>query len=250
MKIETLASIRREAKKYGVNTLLTIGGNAKIVKGDKKGIYLTAIQHLAPADESGYNTCPFASPGCKAACLYASGRAELFPMIKEVRIARTKLFFEHRALYKNLLYAEIDAFIRKAKRKGVKPAIRLNGTSDIVWERVFPDMFVKYSQVVFYDYTKIAARFRNNNAIAWNKPKNYYLLFSRSEINDKQVDKVLKWGGNVAVVFNTLPNKYKSKKVINGDETDIRFQDKKGVIVGLKAKGKAKKDSSGFVVQV
>ena len=245
-KVDTLASLRREAKTYGVNTLLTIGGNAKIIKGDKKGVYLTAIQHLAPSDESGYNTCPFASPGCKESCLYASGRAEVYPMIKEARINRTKLFFENKDLYKRLLYAEIESFIRKAARKKVKPAIRLNGTSDIVWEKVFPDMFVKYSNVIFYDYTKIAMRFKQK----WRMPKNYYLLFSRSEINDKEVNQVLKWGGNVAVVFKKMPKKYKGKKVINGDKTDIRFQDKENVIVGLKAKGKAKVDTSGFVVSV
>ena len=38
--------------------------------------------------------------------------------------------------------------------------------------------------------------------------------------------------------------------VINGDKTDMRFKDPVGVIVGLKAKGKARKDTSGFVIDV
>ena len=106
-------------------------------------------------------------------------------------------------------------------------------------------MFRRYPKAIFYDYTKIAKRFNPN----WKLPKNYYLLFSRSEINNRDCSQVLKWGGNVAAVFNKLPDKYLNRKVINGDETDIRFQDKKGVIVGLSAKGAAKKDTSGFVVQ-
>lgn len=238
MKVESLAGLRRQAKQYGVNTLITVGGNTKIIKGDKKGVYLTAIMHLAPSNESGYNVCPFASDGCKAACLYTAGLAQAYPTIKESRIARTKLFFEHRDLFTSLLFAEIDAFIRKTERKGVKPAIRLNGTSDIVWERILPEVFTNYPSVIFYDYTKIAARFRNLSRM----PKNYYLLFSRSENNDRAVKRVLRQGGNVAVVFKKIPREYLGKKVINGDKT--------GRIIGLNAKGKAKKDMSGFVVAV
>lgn len=243
--METLKELRRQARKYGVVSLLTIGGNAKIVKGDRKGKYLTAIQHLAPADLSGYNVCPFASEGCKAACLNSAGRGR-FDSVQIPRINRTKLFFKHRELYKKLLYKEIESFLAKCKKQKVKPAIRLNGTSDIVWEKVFPDMHSKFSSVMFYDYTKIPSRFRKR----WKLPSNYYLLFSRSESNDRAVKKVLKQGGNVAAVFNRLPKEYKGHKVINGDNTDLRFNDGQGVIVGLSAKGEAKKDKSGFVVKL
>lgn len=240
---ESLVKLSRLARRYGVLKLLTVGGNTKIRKSDKGGKYLTAIMHFAPANVSGFNVCPKASPGCKSACLFSAGRG-VFQNVYKSRVNRTKLFARNPNLFKRLLYAEIDSFIRKCDKKGVKPAIRLNGTSDIVWEKVLPDMFRCYPSVQFYDYTKIAKRFSPK----WKLPKNYYLLFSRSEINDKDCRQVLKWGGNVAVVFNNAPKRYIGRKVINGDNTDLRFKDRKGLIVGLTAKGKAKKDTSGFVV--
>ena len=81
-------------------------------------------------------------------------------------------------------------------------------------------------------------------------PSNYHLTFSRSENNDKKCEMVLLMGGNVAVVFrNQLPKTWKGFEVVNGDETDLRFLDKKGVVVGLIEKGMAKKDATGFVVE-
>ena len=79
-------------------------------------------------------------------------------------------------------------------------------------------------------------------------PSNYHLTFSRSETNDKLCEMVLEMKGNVAVVFrNQLPETWKGYEVINGDENDLRFLDKQGVVVGLIEKGMAKKDETGFV---
>lgn len=127
-----------------------------------------------------------------------------------------------------------------------KIAFRLNVLSDLPWYNIV-DM-EKHSDISFYDYTpnlKRMIQFLNGEL-----PKNYHLTFSRKENNQAQCELVLAMGGNVAVVFDKLPQTYLGKPVIDGDETDLRFLDPKGVIVGLKAKGKAKNDTSGFVVKV
>jgi len=221
--------------------LLTTG-NPKILKGTEQG-YLTSILHLSPSTISGYNTCPSASVGCKAACLNTAGRGR-FTAIQEARIRKTKWFFEHRSVFMQQLVKDIEAAIRKADRMGMTPVFRLNGTSDIRWEKVsvpgFRNIMERFPNRQFYDYTKL-----QNRKV---KALNYHLTFSRSEENYGQVDHMMKQGYNVAIVFNNLPAVYNGYKVIDGTETDLRFLDEKGVIVGLLAKGKAKKDTSGFTI--
>ncbi len=221
----------------------------KTIKSDKSGKgYLTGIMYLAPHKLSGRNTCPNASPGCIAACLNTAGRGRM-NSVQTARVNKTNFYFDNRAAFKSQLFEEIKAFQRKCIKLGVNAAIRLNGTSDIPWEGIFPDMFSTFSGVQFYDYTKSYRRALLSVLNAGNWPKNYHLTFSRSECNDKQVVGVLAAGGSVAVVFDKkqLPIDYCGFPVYNADETDLRFLDKPGV-QGLYAKGKAKKDSSGFVV--
>lgn len=216
-------------------------GNTKTVKGEKKG-YMTFIMHLAPSRLSGYQTCPMASQGCAAACLNTAGRGR-FTKTQEARIKKTRWFFEDRESFMGQLVKDIGAAIRKAGREGFIPTIRLNGTSDIRWETVrYWDrtIFEWFPNVQFYDYTKIPNR--------TNIPSNYHLTFSRSEENDNNAEAMLAAGMNVAVVFKSLPLTHFGYPVISGDETDLRFLDPKNVVVGLTAKGKAKLDSSGFVV--
>jgi hypothetical protein len=129
--------------------------------------------------------------------------------------------------------------IKQAEKKGLTPAFRLNGTSDISWEKY--GIIEEFPNVQFYDYTKV----RNRKV---SHLKNYHLTFSKADGNDSDVEKVVSQGMNVAAVFTKVPETYLGRKVINGDETDLRFLDEKNVIVGLKAKGKAKKDTTGFVV--
>jgi hypothetical protein len=129
--------------------------------------------------------------------------------------------------------------------------VRLNGTSDIAWERVDPDLFQLFSGVQFYDYTKSPQRMRNY--LTGLLPENYHLTFSRTESNEPECSKVLARGGNVAVCFATLPPlgiEYLGAPVVNGDAHDLRFQDRSGVVVGLTAKGRAKHDRTGFTVRV
>jgi hypothetical protein len=219
-------------------------GNPKLMKGEKKG-YLSFVLHLAPADVSGYNTCPKATAGCKKACLNTAGRGGIFKkgettnVIQQARIRKTKDFFENREQFLQDLRKDITLAIKQAEKKGLTPAFRLNGTSDISWEKY--GIIEEFPNVQFYDYTKV----RNRKV---SHLKNYHLTFSKADGNDSDVEKVVSQGMNVAAVFVKVPETYLGRKVINGDETDLRFLDEKNVIVGLKAKGKAKKDTTGFVV--
>jgi hypothetical protein len=230
-------------------SLLTVG-NPKLMKGLKKG-YLSSVLHLAPADLSGKNTCPKATAGCKAACLNTAGRGGIFKkgettnVIQKARIRKTISFFEDREQFMFDLVKEITNTIKKAKKLSLIPVFRLNGTSDLSWEKYEvadgKNIFEMFPEVQFYDYTKVLGR----------KVKhipNYHLTFSKADGNDMDVRIAASNGMNVAAVFHKLPENYIGRPVINGDETDLRFLDPKGVIVGLKAKGKAKKDTSGFVI--
>jgi hypothetical protein len=242
--------------------LLTIG-NPKTLKGEKQG-YITAVLHLAPASTSGFNVCPMATQGCKAGCLNTAGRGGIASgnatfesaegalpdnAIQKARIARTKRFFADREAFMAQLVTEIYAFVSKAKRDGLIPCVRLNGTSDIRWERIpcngLENIMAEFPAVQFYDYTKLA----NRKGV----PSNYHLTFSLAEDNDAHAASVLAAGGNVAVVYRdkALPQTYAisgvMRTVVSGDDSDLRFLDQRGVIVGLYAKGKAKKDTLGFV---
>jgi hypothetical protein len=223
--------------------------NPKIQKGTKLG-YLSFILHLAPADLSGRNTCPKATAGCKAACLNTAGRGGMFKRgentntIQRARIRKTEYFFEARDYFMQDLYEDIKRAIRYAERKGLTPVFRLNGTSDLSWEKYTigdQNIFELFPNVQFYDYTKVLGR-------KTAKYPNYHLTFSAADGNDKDVEQAIQQGMNVTVVFDKIPAEYKGKEVFNADDTDLRFLDPKGVVLGLKAKGRAKKDTTGFVV--
>jgi len=229
------------------NKLLNIDQNFKTAKGQAFG-YMTGILHLASSIESGYNTCAFASAGCAAACLFRSGNSLMFKCVNADRIAKTKLLFEHRAEFMAQLEKDIEGGLRKAEREDKEFVVRLNGTSDLLVETW--GLMEKFPNTKFYDYTKNPIRM--NKFMAGKMPKNYHLTFSLSETNKVLVQGVMAGGGNVAMVFRTrdkekLPKTYMGKKVISGDKNDLRFLDPKGVIVGLTMKGRAQRDTSGFI---
>jgi len=217
--------------------------NPKIQKGTKMG-YLSFILHLAPADRSGYEVCPKRTAGCTLACLNTSGQGGMFKKghttnpVQEARKRRTKYFFENRAAFLKDLEEDIQAGIKQAAKKGLTPVFRLNGTSDLSWEKY--GIIQKFPNVQFYDYTKVLGR-------KVSHLPNYHLTFSAAESNHADVAKAIEQGMNVAVVFDQLPSTYMGKEVYNADDTDLRFLDPAGVVCGLKAKGPAKKDTSGFV---
>ena len=238
-------------------TLLTVSNDTKTVKGETLGV-LTGILYLAPSDVSGYQTCANATPGCRAACLFTAGRARIFDTIPAARIRKTVMFFEQRVLFMALLAKDIMALVRKARRENMVPAVRLNGTSDIPWEKIkvvvdgveYRNIMVAFPMVQFYDYTKILGR---KDAMAL---PNYHLTFSLAENNDSDAMEALTQGYNVAVVFNlkkkqNKPVTWRGYPVIDGDESDVRFYDPDGGhIVALTAKGDAIGDTSGFVREV
>ena len=215
--------------------------NTKTLKGEKYG-YKTYILHLAPSLISGFQTCPKASAGCAAACLNKAGMGA-FSNVQLARINRTKMFFQERDVFMTQLANEIRRAVKKAKKEGLQLLVRPNGTSDIPWEKIRVEgarnIFELFPEVQFYDYTAIPNR---------TVPENYHLTFSRKESNSADVATAMRNGLNVAVVFDKLPATYLGRPVVSGDDTDIRVNDPKGVVVGLKAKGPAKSDLSGFVV--
>jgi hypothetical protein len=233
-------------------------GNPKVLKGIKQG-YNTYILHLAPATLSGHNTCPKATEGCKSACLNTAGRGGMFKkgestnMIQEARIRKTKLFYNDRDTFMHLLYKDITLAIKQSAKLGLIPVIRLNGTSDISWEKypvtmgnvTYSNIFAAFEFIQFYDYTKVLGR-------KVNSISNYHLTFSAADGNDNDVYTAIQQGYNIATVFGIkktlpMPETFNGLSVYNGDESDLRFLDPKGVVVGLYAKGKAKKDTTGFV---
>lgn len=248
--------------------LLNIDANAKTVKGQKRG-YMTAVLYLAPFKASGYNVCPYAEiAGCYEGCLNTAGRGGIAKAsatidtpagalpdnaIQRARIARTKLYFEDRGAFMSQLVKEIVAFKAKAKRKGLTPVVRLNGTSDIAWENVkaigADTVFDLFPEVQFYDYTKVVKRTLKP------QPSNYHLSLSYSGANDdyrEQVQEAHLKGVNIVIVTRTKEAKAQyianSKCAVDGDETDLRFTDPDGSQVYLYAKGRARHDESGFVI--
>ena len=219
--------------------------NPKIQKGTEKG-YLSFILHLAPATLSGKEVCPKRTKGCTDACLNTAGRGGMFKkgentnMIQKARIRKTEYFFADRAAFMEDLVTDIMKAVNFARRKGLKPVFRLNGTSDLSWEK-YPtryghdNIFSQFPTLQFYDYTKVLGR-----KIA-DLP-NYHLTFSAADGNDADVEQALAQGMNVTVVYDKIP-----EGVYSADEDDLRFLDPKVGIIGLKAKGRAKKDTSGFV---
>jgi hypothetical protein len=226
---------------YIPNKLLT-DNNAKTKKGEKKG-WKTFILYLAPFTQNskGINLCPHASDGCAKACLFGSGHGSM-SNVEKGRVNKSELYLQDRNLFFELLIKEIE----KHSKKYEQLAIRLNGTSDIRFEKLKHNgktIFEHFPNVQFYDYTKNPFRFKNE------LPSNYHLTFSRSEDNHEIAMDLLSKGVNVAVVFDKLPETFNGFEVINGDENDLRFKDDKGVIVGLKYKrltGKGADNETAF----
>ena len=233
--------------KYYKPTSLLGTRNNKLLKGEGYG-YTTYGLSLSPFTQNsqGKNMCPMASKGCADACLFGSGHGSMAG-VKKGRTNKTEFFLADRAEFLKTLYIEIAQAELKHKLEGTKFAVRLNVTSDISWEKFKikdnKNIFEMFPKVKFYDYTKNYLRF--NSPL----PKNYHLTFSRSETNEEIAFGLLDKGVNVAIVFDSIPQSYKGYEVINGDLSDLRFLDKKKVIVGLKYKnitGKNANNSLAF----
>jgi hypothetical protein len=233
--------------------LLGVDTNAKTIKGEKYNIK-TAILYLMPAKQSGVQLCPMAAiAGCEKACLFTAGRGAMNSVMLS-RLRKTLYFNQYRDLFMHQLHNELIRERAKAKRKGYKLIVRLNGTSDIRWENIAVSGYANIMQalpdIIYYDYTKLANR---------KVPANYDLTFSYSGVSEYLpfVQKAVANGERIAVVFRDrsivdamLANgeTFLGLPVVDGDNSDIRHLDPKGAVVALYAKGKARKDQSGFVV--
>jgi hypothetical protein len=232
--------------------LLSVSSDAKTIKGETLG-FLTGILYLAPANTTKWNTCPMAKKAqCDVACLNTAGRGA-FSSVQTARINKTTWFFTERNTFMQQLVIDIAKLIKKANKQGLKPLVRLNGTSDIRWETVgftdvngieYVNIFAAFPDIQFYDYTK-----RGNRT---ELPSNYDLTFSYSGVEGFQpyVENALLNNMRMAVVFRKekdIPTTFMGIPVVSGDKSDVRHLDDK-VIVGLYAKGKAKLDTTGFVV--
>ena len=231
--------------------MLSISSDAKTVKGLKLG-FLTGILYLSPANLSGNNVCSMAKTAeCIDGCLNMSGRG-VFTNVQLARLAKTDWYFNSRETFMLELIDRVQALIRQAAREGLTPLVRLNGTSDILWEKIsvtykgitYPNIMALFPDLQFYDYTKIVGR---------TVPSNYDLTFSYSGAikYQKYVQQAIANKMRIAVVFRTvadIPKSFLGLKVIPGDNSDIRHVEPKNRIVALYAKGPAKYDTSSFVV--
>jgi len=226
--------------------------------------YHTYFLSLAHSDISGYNVCPMANKlkageknknksTCSSVCVGYNGFAQRFKNVMQSRIKKTKMFFENKNEFMQLLIKDINKAINYSLKRGFIPTFRLNAYSDIKWENIklihegieYNNIFELFSNYKFYDYTKLTNR---------KTPDNYELTYSHYG-NKKAFKKTLNTNQNIAVVFDKLPKKYNNRIVINGDKTDLRLKDNDGIntIVGLKFKGskKALQDgiNEGFIIK-
>ena len=233
--------------------LLSCGSNAKTVKGDGSE-YLTAIMYLKPYKTAGISLCAMAEQAkCIDPCLVGAGRGQM-DSVQAGRLRKTEWFIRDRAGFMAQMVNDVQAFVKYCAKRDIQPCIRPNGTSDIRWELIpvtvdgvaYANIMQAFPSVIWYDYTKIANR--------RNVPVNYHLTWSYSGANEVYAKQhaIAKVNGlNIAVVFRRkvdIPSEYLGLPTIDGDRDDMRFLDPKGVVVALYAKGKAKQDQSGFVV--
>lgn len=236
----TLKAAKQLAQSHGFSSLITEPhANAKFLKS--KGWYNTGIS-LAQSTLSGHNMCVASTEQCRAACLGGTGRAEFTPIVVDARISRTKLYASDFDTFWSILLPELHKVDRKAKRIGVPVAFRPNILSDQAWHVKCPQMFKEFPHWQFYGYTKVKSYI--SDAVHGNLPANYHLTYSWSErASLSYVEACIDNKINVAVPFYdadslrpTIPQQWHGMPVINGDESDLRFNDPAGVIVGLGVK--------------
>lgn len=236
-----------QIKQYkDVKNLLSKGGNAKINKNEITTFNLSLAPHTQNA--KGINLCPKASKGCALACLFTAGRGK-FTNVQQARINKTNYYLFDKQKFMDQLAKEINKIALKSTITNEKFALRLNTLSDVdfVYQlKKYADLDLlnddTYKNIIVYDYTAIIGKVKKYLGTR------YHLTLSRKEDNEQDVMETLEMGGNVAIVFKDLPKTYKGYRVVDGDKTDLEMTKYKNVVLGLKAKGDAKKDTTGFVI--
>jgi len=202
---------------------------------------------LAPADMSGdYDVCSWRTAACTAACVIATAGKGIFPNVRRGRVAKTKVLGREPQAFLTRLVGELEAQVARHGPLDFRP----NVGSDLRWELICPALFT-LDGVRVYDYTKAPRRARAQGQ-AYDR-----LVFSVSEARRSQGEALdwLRAGGNVAVVFDTkrghdLPATFAGFPVLDGDQADSRADDPAGAVVGLRAKGAARRvvgSAGGFV---
>jgi hypothetical protein len=264
-------------------------GSTKINKSNTiQDEYFSRILYLAPDNlaDGKRTVCPYAKVAkCSEACLNSAGMGK-FSNVQQARVRKTLLFLNDQTEFMNLLIKDIRKFLKECEKLGKKPALRLNGTSDIQWENI-PTKNNHFGISKMYLLQRYAKYFEGYGHPEWKPCKeivdlgwqeannifelfpqiqfydytkiptrkvshisNYHLTWSYSQANDKYASLFEKVPYNKAVVFfDALPSMFKGLKVIDGDKHDMRFLDKTNSVVGLLAKGKAKQDDTGFVIK-
>lgn len=211
--------------------LLSVERDAKTKKSVALG-WLTAVLYLSPADEADgvHDLCPGRTKQCTFGCLNRSGFAEVYPSVIEARIRRTLDYIADFDGFCDRLERDTHKLIVEADNRGLKPALRPNGTSD--QPKLARELAKRFPRLRVYDYTKLAR--------PWERmTENYHLTYSYNGENLKHCMKALQHGVNVAVVFRgAKPAKWHGVRVIDGDRHDLRFLDPQDVIVGLREKGR------------
>lgn len=202
----------------------------------------------------GGNLCGAASTGCIDACNGLWSGMNVTPSTRFALIGRARLYLEFRALFVEKLREELRNFEKLCRRTGRVPAVRLNVSTDIPYEKTLRDLFTEFPGIRFYDYTAYAPTVRAT------LPANYQICHSWKEHTTFQyVSDVISAGRNIVVpfdssyaparkLFGALPEKvvFRCKatgqeiavSVVNGDAHDIRMAttDGRGVCVGLHGK--------------
>jgi hypothetical protein len=221
--------------------------NAKTKKNDRP----TKILYMKPTKVEGKEMCPFATTGCRAACLNTAGRGA-FTSVQDARYNRTLMYVREKKKFLEQIAKEVNGSAKFYARKGEEFAVRLNGTSDQPLVESLIKQEGLHKNIVLYDYTKNPKKAGERYMPSGHR---YVVTMSYSGENEEDCVDALKRGANSAVVFSTkkdnvLPDTWNGFKVVDGDVRDDLMLDVSGVVLGLRAKGKAKKDTSGFVVQV
>ncbi len=253
LKRDFVPLVQTPTNKLGVNQmqLLSLDTNSKLAKTNaKQDDYMFVGLSMMPNDR----LCPGSkAAGCMEVCLQSAGMGK-FSNVAQARQAKSDFFMSNREAFMAQLVKEMKSKVRTATKKAKTLAVRLNVLSDVQWEDipvtldgvVYSNIMEAFPMVQFYDYTKLASR------LSKALPANYDLTFSYSArpTYQKQVSLALRNDNTkMAVVFaGEFPLTFMGRKVIDGDAQDARFLDAQGVIVGLKAKGKAKTVKNDFIV--
>ena len=231
--------------------LLTLGGNPKVDKGREATGTWNAVLHLAPyTTVPGVNVCAEAgAAGCYSACLWRAGRGGIAPLAKPggvayARYQRTFWYARDPEAFIARVRSEAVRFARRVRRAGYTPALRLNGTSDIPYERDHPELVrdLIAEGIVLYDYTKLSDR---------TPPEGYSLIWSYSGAPGyrERLPEAMARYGRATVVFRVrpgtkaragapLPDTFEGYPVVDGDEHDNWYLLPRDVVVGLRAKGR------------